>query len=394
MNIGLFTDTYFPQINGVATSTKILEKELSRLGHKVYIFTNADPNAHEALPYVFRLPSMPFVFLTSHRVTILYPPKLLVNMKKFKLDIIHTQTEFPIGIFGKLSAKFLKIPSIHTYHTMYEDYVHYVAKGHLISPKMAQQYSKIFCNRSDAVITPVEKSKDSLLSYGVKKPVSVIPTGLEFEPFSREKYTQKDLDDVKRQYNIPLDAPIVVSVGRVAQEKSLDVLIKAFPKLLSKLPNAKFVIVGNGPKIQEYTELCKKLEIENAVIFTGPRPWEEIGKYYQLGDVFASASTSETQGLTYIESMAAKVPVVAKKDRSIESVIIEGKTGYYFEKDEEAADVLYRVLTAPDKNKRIIDTAYESIQYLSGENFGKNVEQLYLDVLEKRKLAKELKVKK
>lgn len=385
MNIGLFTDTYYPQINGVATSTRILAKELNGLGHKVYIFTTTDPKAEEAVPYVFRLPSMPFVFLTTHRVTMLYPPKLLINMKKFKLDVIHTQTEFPIGIFGKVVSTFLKIPSVHTYHTMYEDYVHYVANGHLITPKMAQRYSRIFCNRADAVITPVQKSKDSLISYGVKRPISVIPTGLDFEPFSREKYTKEDIEKTKAEIGININDPIIVSVGRIAQEKSIDVLIKAMPEVLKNIPNVKFVIVGNGPKREDLENLSKSLGVSDSVIFTGPRPWDEIGKYYQLGDIFACASTSETQGLTYIEAIAAKVPVVAKKDRSIENIIIDEETGFYFESNEYAAKVICKALKAPDNNKALIDRAYSHIQHLSSKNFGKSVEQLYLDVINKNK---------
>jgi len=384
MNIGLFTDTYFPQINGVATSTKILEQELAKLGHKVYIFTTTDPKAKEALPRVYRLPSMPFTFLPSHRVALVYPPRLLVNLKKFNLDIIHTQSEFPVGIFGRIVAGFYKIPSVHTYHTMYEDYVHYVANGHLITPKMAQKYSRLFCNRASAVIAPVEKAKDSLISYGVTKPITVIPTGIVFEPFARGKYSQEELDETKLSVGLNLSDPVIIYIGRIAQEKSLDVIINKMPETLKLVPDAKLVIVGNGPKREDLEELSKSLGIEKSVIFTGPRPWAEIGKYYQLGDVFVSASTSETQGLTYIEAMAAQVLVVAKKDRSIEGVVIDGETGYYFENDSELPAILQKALTEVDTRKEIVSKALENIAHLSSEAFAKNVEALYNETLAKR----------
>jgi len=381
MNIAIFTDTYPPQINGVATSTRMLEKELIALGHTVYIFTASDPNAVNDPPHVFRMPSMPFVFLPSHRFALLYPPKLLLKMRSLKIDVIHTQTEFPLGIFGVAVAGFLRVPQVHTYHTMYEDYVHYVAGGHLITPKMAQQYSRIFCNRMRAVIAPVEKARESLLEYGVERPIRVIPTGIDFEPFSREKYSQADIDEVKHSLGLSLTDPVVVSVGRVAKEKSIDVVLGQFPKLLEKLPDAKFVLVGGGPILDELKAQAKELGIADSVVFTGPQPWDSIGKYYQLGDVFVSASTSETQGLTYIESMAAKVLVCAKKDKSIEGVVIDEQTGYCFSEEEELPDVLYRALTNTAKRTEIIETAFAHIRHMSSRNFAKSVEALYSELL-------------
>ncbi len=381
MKIGIFTDTYFPQINGVVTSTRMLEKELNKLGHTVYIFTVSDPNVNNAAPRVFRLPSMPFVFMTSQRVAFLYSPKLLLNLKKLDLDIIHTQTEFPLGIFGKVVSEFYKIPMVHTYHTMYEDYVHYIANGHLITPKMAQQFSRIFCNRARAVIAPTDKTKNYLLDIGVTKPVSVIPTGLDFEPFKRGKYSQEELDNAKKELNINLSDPLIVSIGRVAKEKSIDVVIQQMPELLKKMPNAKLLIVGDGPKRKELQEQAAELGIGSSVIFAGFRPWETIGKYYQLGDVFVTASTSETQGLTYIEALAAKTPVVVKKDKSVEGLIKHGETGYCFERDEDAAELLYYVLSNKEAARRAAEKGYETIDEFSSARFAKNVLSLYEDVI-------------
>ena len=110
MNIGIFTDTYLPQINGVGTSVRMLETELRKRGHKVFIFTTTDPNADKQSPYVFRLPSMPFAFSPTHRMAVVYSPKLLVKLRKMKLDIVHTQTEFPLGVLGKIISETLRIP--------------------------------------------------------------------------------------------------------------------------------------------------------------------------------------------------------------------------------------------------------------------------------------------
>lgn len=381
MNIGLFTDTFFPHINGVATSTMMLSKELQRLGHKVFIFTTTDPNAKKISPYVFRLPSVQFFFYKTHRVVLMYPPRLLLKLKKLKLDIVHTHTEFPVGIFGKVASIYLKIPLVHTYHTMWEEYVRYIFNGHLITPKMAKKLSRILCNRTSAVVAPVKKAKDSLLEYGVTKPIHVIPTGIDFWPFSREKYTPDDISDTKKEIGLNLTDPVICHVGRIGFEKSIDKIVEAMPGLLAKLPDAKLVIVGDGPKRIELQELSAELGIKNSVIFTGFRPWSEIGKYYQLADVCAFASTTETQGLTYVEAMAAKVLVVAKNDPSIEELIINGVTGYTYEKDEELPELLFKVLTDRGNNIDIINAAYESIQYLSSAQYARNMEALYKEVI-------------
>lgn len=381
MNIGIFTDTYYPQINGVVTSVAMLEKELVKRGNTVYIFTTTDPNANEKSETVLRVPSMPYVFSPSQRMALVYPPQLLLKLKGLKLDIVHTQTEFPLGIFGKVVSEFFKIPQVHTYHTMYEDYVHYVANGHLVTPKMAQQYSRIFCNRARAIIAPTEKTRASLLEYDVVRPIRVIPTGIDFEPFSREKYSKDDINKLKQELGLNVTDPIVVSVGRIAKEKSIDAVLRQFPALLLKMPAAKFVIVGDGPLKETMIKLTKELGIEKSVLFAGKRPWSEIGKYYQLGDVFISASTSETQGLTYMEAMAAKVPVIAKKDDSVEGLIIDGKTGYYFERDEQIADVIYNALSNEQQRADIAETAFESIFHLSSVKFAEDVESLYHELL-------------
>jgi len=100
MNIGIFTDTYIPQINGVATSTRLLEKELVKKGHNVYIFTTSDPNVKDSPKNVYRIPSAPLAFSPGNRFALFFSPRLLLRLRRLKLDIVHTQTEFNIGIFG------------------------------------------------------------------------------------------------------------------------------------------------------------------------------------------------------------------------------------------------------------------------------------------------------
>ena len=382
MNIGIFTDTYCPQINGVATSVATLWSELESRGHKVFIFTAKDPAERDKEANVFRLPSLPFVFSPAYRATYLYPPRLLLNMSRLGLDVVHTHTEFSVGLLGKIVSEYLRVPHIHTYHTKYEDYIHYIAKGRLISRNMAGKFSRIFCNRAQVVVAPTPSTRESLLRYGVKRPIEVIPTGINFEPFAKSGFVPEDIRELKESLGINADCPVVVNVGRVAREKSVDVLINAMPELLGRIPDAKLVIVGNGPIIGEMTSLAAGLGVGKSVIFTGGKPLAEIGKYYQVGDVFATASTSETQGLTYYEAMASGLPVVAKSDASNVGTLIDGFNSYIFDDDAQLADVLCTALTDKEKALTLTGNAYETIKPLNSKKYGETMEKLYESVIE------------
>ncbi|NLK36828.1 MAG: pyridoxal phosphate-dependent aminotransferase [Epulopiscium sp.] len=383
MNIGLFTDTYFPQINGVATSVHTLADALKQRGHNVYIFTPSDPRADKNEDAsILRMPSIPFLMLKNYRVGMLYTPFTLNKINHLKLDIVHTQTEFPLGMFGKFLSVTHQIPMVHTYHTMYQDYVHYIAGGKLITPAMAKEFSKIFCNTAQAVIAPTQKAKDFLEECGVSKPIRIIPTGIDTSRFAKSNFSPKEIASLRRSLGLEEDTPTILSLGRVAKEKSIDVILRGLPALFQKLPQAKMVIVGDGPERENLEKLTHELNIAENVIFAGARPWEEIGKYYQIGTVFVSASLSETQGLTFAEAMAGGIPVVAKRDASIESIITHNETGVLFEKDEEVSDILYTILTDSALRKRLSDTSMAVMEQLSVENFVTNVEQLYYEVLE------------
>ncbi len=381
MNIGIFTDTYFPQINGVATSTMTLFEELRKNGHNVYIFTPSDKGIDKSEKYVYRLPSTKFIFSKSHRMTLMYPPKLLLTFRKLKLDIVHTQTEFSMGLLGKLVAEFYDIPVVHTYHTMYEDYVHYILNGHLITKKGAHKFSKMFCNNCDYIISPAEKTRIALEDYGVKRPISVIPTGLYLDKFTQDVDTS-ELSEIKESLGISEDKKICLVLGRIAKEKSIDVIINAFAKIVQKEPDTVLLIVGGGPYFDSLRKLCTKLKIDDHVYFTGFVQNKEIHKYYKLGDIFLTASTSETQGLTYIEAMAAKLPVIVKKDECINDVILNDYNGYVFTKDNELPELILKLLNSPSTQKRFVNNSLGILEKYDVSIFANDVLTVYEETLE------------
>jgi 1,2-diacylglycerol 3-alpha-glucosyltransferase len=381
MNIGIFTDAYYPQVSGVVTSTMILKNELIRLGHSVSIITVAHPDVEE-VEGIIRLPSIPFFLLPSQRVAMIYSRKIMNKIKKLDLDIIHTQTEFSIGIFGRIVAKRLDIPVVHTYHTMYEDYMHYVSRGIMIKPvsELAKKISKLYCRDCSAIIVPTVKVKDALEQYGLKRHIDVIPTGINIEPFRRSNYNKELISDIKKSFGISEIQPVVLFIGRIAKEKSVDVIIKGMEELIKKIPSCKLLVVGDGPELENLEALSKELGIENSVVFAGERPYADIGMYYQMGDVFVGASLTETQGLTFAEAMAAQIPVVAKYDKNLDGIIQDKVNGRLFYRDENLAEILFEVLTNKDEATFMAKNAYDGIEPLSSKCFGENVEKVYMEV--------------
>jgi len=383
VNIGLFTETYYPEINGVANSVYILKKELEALGHTVYVFTTTTPGAPEYEYNVFRVPSLPFILITERRIGMFYLPKLAGIIKKLNLDIIHTHTEFSLGIFGRIMAKELKIPMIHTYHTIYEDYTHYLTHFKALDARakaFVRIFTKVCCNTVARVIVPTEKVKELLQKYSVYREISVIPTGVDLKKFNPALYKQEDIDKIKTEYGILQEDKVILYIGRVSREKNIIETINAMEYYMKDGKPVKFLIVGSGPEMDELKDRVSELDLQQKIIFAGSKPWDTIGLYYQVGDVFVSASQSETQGLTYIEAMAAGIPAVAREDRCLDGILFDGINGYKFTDQEGLIESLDKVLFT-DTETPYGENARELMQKFSTETFGKSVEDVYEDVL-------------
>lgn len=383
MNIGLFTETYYPEINGVANSVYMLKTELENRGHNVYVFTTTTPGAPEHEHNVFRVPSIPFILITERRVGMFYQPKLAHIIKKLNLDIIHTHTEFSLGIFGRIMARELRLPIVHTYHTIYEDYTHYMTHFKALDRRakaFARAYSKVCCNTVEQVIVPTEKTKELLMTYSVHKDISVVPTGIDLSKFDKSNYSADDIEALKQKYNINSQDKVMIYIGRVSQEKNIEEIIEAMPEYMKTRALVRFVIVGNGPALEKLQNMVKQSGIEDQVIFTGSQPWDSIGLFYQMGDVFVSASQSETQGLTYIEAMASGLPIVARKDKCLEDILEQGRNGYAFTNKEELYYGLDQVLFE-DKQTNFSENAIEKVKKYSTQEFASQVENVYQQVI-------------
>ena len=379
MRIGLFTDTYFPQVSGVATSIRTLKTELEKLGHTVFIFTTTDKDVNRYEDWqIIRIPSVPFFAFKDRRIAYRGFSTALEIARQYQLDIIHTQTEFSLGLLGVWIAKELRIPVVHTYHTQYEDYVRYIAKGMVIRPSMVKYIVRGFMSDLDGVICPSEIVYDLLMKYKVKVEKRVIPTGIELAKFERPEITAENIADLREKLGISNQETMLLSLSRVSYEKNIQAVLAALPAVLEENPDVKLVVAGDGPYLSDLKAQAKRLNITDAVIFTGMIAPSETALYYKAADFFISASTSETQGLTYLESLASGTPIIAHGNPYLDNVINDKMFGtLYYEERDLAGAILEAVIATPDLDeKSLAAKLYE----ISAENFGRRVYEFYLDL--------------
>ena len=382
MRIGIFTDTYPPYINGVSTSVSMLENALRKKGHQVYIVTVNTENMrykYENDEHIIRIPGVP-IGIYDYRLTGVYPLKAINKIKKWNLDVIHSHTEFGVGTFARIIAKQYNIPLVHTYHTMYEDYVHYITKGYFnnTSKKIVEYLTNFYCNQTATeLIVPTKKTYDLFKEkYKYTRNVHIIPTGIEVEKFYKETTAPAKLEEIRKKHGLNKGDFVILYVGRLGQEKSVDVLIEAHQELAREY-KAKLLIVGDGPDMDTYKNLVHKLKIDDNVIFTGKVPWTEVTLYYQIADIFATASKSETQGLTVIEAMAASLPVVAVDDESFRNVIIDGLNGHLFDTKKEYKKYVKSFIDEPSKLQQFSKQARINADTYSSKYFAERVLDVY-----------------
>lgn len=390
MRIGIFTDTYPPYINGVSTSIQMLERALRKKGHQVFIVTvNPENMTYKYEKNIIRIPGIP-TGIYDYRLTGIYPVRAIKTIKKWNLDVIHSHTEFGIGTFARIIAKQLNIPLVHTYHTMYEDYVHYITKGYFndTSKKIVEYLTKFYCDKTaKELIVPTKKAYDLFKEkYKVDKNVHIIPTGIEIDRFYKENLDNKKIEKTRNDLKLKKDDIVILYVGRLAEEKNVEFLIDNQEYFVKKNKNVKLLIVGSGPDYDKYVKISEKLK-EN-IIFTGKVPYENIPYYYNLGTIFVTASTTETQGLTLIEAMSTSMPVVCVDDESFKNTVINGLNGFIFKNKKEYRKAIDDLINDNKLLKRLGEQAKISTSEYSSKYYAERVLDVYKKTIKENKTKK------
>lgn len=380
MNILFLSDVYFPRINGVSTSIHTLRAQLAEMGHQVQLVAPDYYSPSEDESWITRVPARYLPFDPEDRL-MRYGQALAYCSSRLHhdFDLIHVHTPFAAHYLGLRLAKRLGVPCVETYHTFFEDYLHHYLP---ILPKpllrlAARSLSRRQCNAMDAVVAPSQPMLDALHGYGVKAPAEVIPTGLE-----EHSFIPGDGVGFRQRYDIPLERPMLLFVGRVAHEKNIGFLLRMTARLKQSCPEALLVIAGEGPALGAVRREADALGLQQNIRFLGYLDRNtELNHCYRAADVFVFSSLTETQGLVLLEAMAQGVPVVAIAEMGTQSILREGEGALVAPLDEDAfASRVKQLLVDPALRTRLGEAARTYARQWSAASMAERMVEFYRGV--------------
>lgn len=295
--------------------------------------------------------------------------------------VVHSQCEFSTFLPARKIAEACGCPLVHTYHTVYEDFTHYFSPSVRFGKYMAALFSRKTLSKVQAVIAPTEKVKTLLRGYGVKQPIAVQPTGLRLEAFEQIP-EQAALCALKKSLGIQPEDRVLLYLGRLAREKNIDRLLLLLSQV--KEPKIKLLLAGDGPDRQRLEALRHTLGLDSRVLFAGIISPSAVARYYRLGDIFVSASQSETQGLTYVEAMASGLPLLCREDPCLTGVLENGVNGFAFKSAQAFLDKLHVLLSDSALRRSMGDEARSTaFARFSSRSFAAGVLSVYRQALKK-----------
>jgi glycosyltransferase involved in cell wall biosynthesis len=352
----MFTDSYWPRVNGVSVSVESFADALMKSGHQVLIIcpyypespiqndlisnvADADtPSGKVPESRIIRVPSSPLLISKEDRLSKSH--KLFWvsrQISKFKPDIIHIQSEFVTANFGHYCARRHKIPAIYTYHTLWCDYMtNYMPWAPLFVLNIILWFvESTALKKAYRVIVPSEVIRDYIKRYKSKKPPYLLPTGIDDKIFyprgsgenAEFRAYMENIYPKLKQKNILLFA------GRIGKEKNLDLILNIAPKITECRKDVVFLMAGNGPDIYWFKEECETLALADYFVFTGYLERALLARIYCISKVFIFPSRTETQGLVTIEAMLSGIPVVAVGERGTVMVMRGDKGGFMVPND-------------------------------------------------------------
>lgn len=383
MRVGIFTETFLPQVNGVVTAIRGLTEELEKLGHEVFIFTTSLDGGVAREKYggseVYRFRSMYMPKYPEYRF-FLPGPSSWSEMKRCRLDVLHSRSPFTMGIIAKMLSNKLNLPLIGTLDTPIEDYVHYMPLGakqpfNELLFLTAKKYAAWYYSQCDTVTTPSEVTMKRLERMGCKSPVVALSNGVDtsvFRPSNAAAW-------VKKKHCHGGEA-IALHLGRITAEKRVLDIIEAAKIMAEKKAKVKIIIAGRGPLLPKVIEAAKGM---SNVEFLGYLKPEDLRTYYASADMFITASPVETQGIVALESLASGTPVIAPDAGALPEAVKDGKNGLLFT-EGKPAELAEKIIWAMENNfkKKVSSACVKSMEIHSMANVGRKVEKLYGEMIE------------
>lgn len=380
LRIGLFTDTYAPQVNGVSVSLQMISEGLKKRGHQVTIFAPKFPGYNDNEPNVMRLPSLKYLNNPPIYVAVLGTPRSTWKLTRKHFDVLHAHSPASVGLLAYLTASTKRLPLIYTYHTSITDYTHYIKFiGNTgIIKYAAAWFSKASTDLGDQIIVPSPKFHRLLLNQKVKQPISVIPNGIDLSMFK----TVKDPGALRKRLGLGVDVPIMLTVGRMDPEKRLDFIVEAFDLIADRVPNAHLVFAGDGGARKHVEEKAKATRAKDRIHFLGMVNRADLPDIFHDANVFLSASTTEVHPISVIEAIASGLPFVAVQDEAFEGMLEDGQNGYTVPLDvKKYADVLADLLPDRERLNRFGAHSLTLSEKYSIEAQVKALEKLYMEAI-------------
>lgn len=381
MNVGIFTDCYTPTKNGVVTSILQSKEGLEQRGHKVIVLTVDTPRFKENDPAVYRFPSIPFNSDIDIRLGLANQARVNRIVRGEHIDIIHTHTEFSMGWAAKRAARAFGLPLVHTAHTLYEAYRHYLFWGRYLPAWMIRRWFSLFLRNYSVLICPSLKAQNYFTSFVPHLKSVVIGNGLCKARFKPGLLTRPEITQTRQALGIQPGDRVILYVGRLAEEKRALELLGALTPLLQKYPSYKLLFVGRGPCYQQMIKEACRNNVCGQTVFTGYVAWEHMYKLYSSANVFATASLSENHPMTLIEASICGLPIVARRDDSYVDLIRDDYNGYLVDTDAGIAARLSEVLSDQPKLSRLSENSLRLSDKFSAETHVEKLESLYQHIL-------------
>lgn len=391
MNIGIFVDAYHPVKNGVVTSVAQLKDYLENLGHQVYIFTASAKHA-PVLNHVYRFPSFSISKATEVRLAFVDINKVYQIAKPLKLDIIHTHSEFSLAYAAKRMAKKFRIPIIHTTHTLWEHYQHYVLKGVLFKWVKIKPIIKQFLKPYRYMIYP---SKKAFVYFSpIANPQAkyrLIPNGIDRAKFLTKPIEANFIHQKRIELGFNPHDKIMIFVGRIGPEKRVIELVKKVIPYCHADSRLKLIVVGDGGDLRTLKDLAQKENLTKQLIFTGFIPWVQVSDYYQISDLFISLSVSEIMPMTMIEALLSGLAIACIQDDAFDQMIQHHVNGVSYKKDGDVVKHAVKILNDVDLLVKYKQASLKIAQLFSSENHGSEVLKFYEFAIQDYPTASKLK---
>ncbi len=379
MRVAMFADCYHPIVNGVTTSIQLQVGALQEAGHEVLLFAPGVPGHVDREPWLRRFASLTFPLHPEERVSLPWPIAHFQEAVRFRPDVVHLHTPFNVGLFGWLVAARLGRPRVFTHHTLFEEYLHYVPLPPGWLRPVAVALCRWFWNTSEVVVAPSLQVEDRQVEQGLRRPHRVIPTGVDVASFRGG-----DPRGPHRELSLGPEDRVLLYMGRVAREKSLDFLLEAVARAHREDARLRLVLIGDGPERPALQARARELGLAGHAVFLGYRPRAELKHYLAASTAFVFASQTETQGLVLLEAQAAGVPVLAVRASGSAEAVVPERSGILVEPGDLEAFVAAALRLAGDEvlRRRLVAGAREQADRFSVSAMGERMVEVYQQALE------------